>query len=163
MNELQTRVRASFLLVELSTVEYCRSRESLGSWPSLERLMMKSSTLFECGPLPMSTSCPPDVIHVIGVPRPSPFFATLPLPCILLNANWRTKTGEAWEWGYSVQTQRLWQVKICPMFIHLHTQTKADFPVTFAKLLASFLGPHPASRCFPVRLSGWGPWNEGRV
>ena len=22
----------------------------------------------------MSTSCPPDVIHVIGVPRPSPFF-----------------------------------------------------------------------------------------
>ena len=35
-----------------------------------------------------------DVIHVIGVPRPSPFFATLPLPCIVLNAN---KTGEIRE------------------------------------------------------------------
>ena len=31
-------------------VEYCQSRESLGSWLSLERLMMKSSTLFEHGP-----------------------------------------------------------------------------------------------------------------
>ena len=41
---------------------------------SLERSMMKFSTLFECGPLPpMSTSCPPDVIHVTGVPRPSRF------------------------------------------------------------------------------------------
>ena len=38
--------------------------------------MMKSSTLFECGPLPhTSASHPPDVIHVIGVPRSSPFFA----------------------------------------------------------------------------------------
>ena len=71
--------------------------------------MMKSSTLFECGPLPppMSTSCPPDVIHMIGVPRPSLFFTALPLLCIILNANSRTKTGEAWERGYSVQTQRL--------------------------------------------------------
>ena len=42
----------------------------------------------------------PDVIHVIGVPRPFPFFAALPLPCIILNANRRTKTGEAWERGY---------------------------------------------------------------
>ena len=38
-----------------------------------------------------STSCPPDVIHVIGVPRPSPFFA--PLPCTILNKNRRTKNG----------------------------------------------------------------------
>ena len=38
--------------------------------------MMKSSALFECGPLPhMSTLSPPDDIHVIGVPRPFPFFA----------------------------------------------------------------------------------------
>ena len=57
--------------------------------------MMKSSTLFhefECGPLPpTSTSRPPDVIHVVSVPRPSPFFAALPPPCIILNANRRTK------------------------------------------------------------------------
>ena len=45
-----------------------------------------------------------DVIHVIGVPRPSPFFATLPLPCIVLNAN---KTGEIREWGYWATTE-LW-------------------------------------------------------
>ena len=37
--------------------------------------MMKSSTLFEHGPLPppTSTSRPPDLIHVIVFPRPSPF------------------------------------------------------------------------------------------
>ena len=40
---------------------------------------------------PTSTSRRPDVIHVIGVPRPSPFFAALPLPCIILNTNQRTK------------------------------------------------------------------------
>ena len=39
----------------------------------------------------MSTSRLPDVIHMIGVPRPSPFFA--PLPCIILNENRRTKNG----------------------------------------------------------------------
>ena len=39
--------------------------------------MMKSSTLFVVGhrPPPMSTSRPPDIIHVTSVPRPSPFFA----------------------------------------------------------------------------------------
>ena len=36
-----------------------------------------------------STLCPPDVIHVIGVPRPSLLFTTLPLLCIILNANQR--------------------------------------------------------------------------
>ena len=48
----------------------------------------------------MSTSHPPDVIHVIGVPRASLFFTTLLLPCIILNTNQRTKTGAAWERGY---------------------------------------------------------------
>ena len=36
---------------------------------------------------PTSTLRPPDIIHVIGVPRPSPFLTALPLPCIILNAN----------------------------------------------------------------------------
>ena len=50
---------------------------------------------------PMSTLRPPGIIHVISVPRSSPFFATLLLLCIILNANRRTKMGgEAWEWGY---------------------------------------------------------------
>ena len=39
----------------------------------------------------MSTSHPPDVIYVMGVFKPTPFFAALPLPCIILNANRRTK------------------------------------------------------------------------
>ena len=44
--------------------------------------MVKSSKLFERGPLPpTSTSRPPYVIHVISVLSPSPFFAALPLPC----------------------------------------------------------------------------------
>ena len=58
-------------------VEYCQSYECLGSWLSLEHSMMKYSMLFECGT--MSTSCPPDIIHVIDVPGPFPFFAALPL------------------------------------------------------------------------------------
>ena len=46
---------------------------------------MKSSTLFECGPLPpRSILCPPDISYVIGVPRPPSFFTVLPLPCIIL-------------------------------------------------------------------------------
>ena len=59
--------------------EYSWSCERLVSCLMVERSMMKSSTLFhivECGPYPpMSTLRPPDIIHVIGVPRPSPFFA----------------------------------------------------------------------------------------
>ena len=40
-----------------------------------------------------STSCPPDIVHMVSVPRPSPFFVALPPPCtyIMLNANQRTK------------------------------------------------------------------------
>ena len=41
--------------------------------------MIESSTLFEHGPLP--PSCQPNVIHVKGVPRPSPLFTTLQLLC----------------------------------------------------------------------------------
>ena len=58
-------------------------------------LVMESSMLFhgfECGLLPPTSTW-----------RYSrdwcPFFASLPLPCIVLNANWRTKAGEAWEHG----------------------------------------------------------------
>ena len=44
--------------------------------------MMKSNTLFECGSLYVHLTA--DVIHVVSVSRPFPFFATLPLPCITL-------------------------------------------------------------------------------
>ena len=52
-------------------VEYSLPCEHLGSCLVIECLMMKFSTLFDYGPLPR----PPDVIHMIGVPRPSPFFS----------------------------------------------------------------------------------------
>ena len=39
-------------------------------------------------PLP---SHPPEIIHVISVPRPSLFFAALLYSCIIMNANWTTK------------------------------------------------------------------------
>ena len=35
--------------------------------------------------------------YMMNAPKPSPFFACLPLPCIIVNAN---ETGEAWERGY---------------------------------------------------------------
>ena len=37
--------------------------------------------------------------HMLSVPRPSPFFDALLLPCIMLNANRRPKMGEARERG----------------------------------------------------------------
>ena len=40
-----------------------------------------------------STSCPPDITHVMNETRPSPFFCALPLLCIILNANRRTQNG----------------------------------------------------------------------
>ena len=56
---------------------------------------MKSSTLFECGPLlPTSTSRPPDIIYMIGVPRASLFFA---LFRFRVTQTEEQKMGEAWE------------------------------------------------------------------
>ena len=53
----------------------------LGSWLSLEWSMMKPSTFLNVNPSPpTSTLRPSDVIHMTGVPRPSPFFIALPLP-----------------------------------------------------------------------------------
>ena len=61
--------------------EYPQFCECLGSRLAMERSMMKSSKLcYTSPPLRLSTSHPPDVIHVVSVPRPSPFFAALPLP-----------------------------------------------------------------------------------
>ena len=81
-----------------SEVEYYRC-ENLGSWLLLEH-SMKSSTLFECGSL-----LRPPHIHQMSfmcVPRPSPFFTTLPLPYITLNANRKkNKTEKAWERHYT--------------------------------------------------------------
>ena len=43
--------------------------------------------------IPTFTSHPPEIIHVISVPGPSPYSAALPLACIILNASRREKNG----------------------------------------------------------------------
>ena len=61
-------LRASFLPFK---VKYSRSRKRLGSCVAMECSKMKTSMLFECvEPSPLR---PPDTVHMIGVPRPSPF------------------------------------------------------------------------------------------
>ena len=83
--------RASLLPVKLSTADleniWGPGYHWSAWWWSLVCYWMWTS------PPPTSTSHPPDVIHVIGVLRLSPFFATFPLPCIILNANRKTKNG----------------------------------------------------------------------
>ena len=71
--------------VESSTVNLA----ILWSLPHVWALIMKSGMLFECGTFPPYVSHPPDVIHVISVPRPSSFFTALLLPYSILKANWR--------------------------------------------------------------------------
>ena len=46
-----------------------------------------------------STSRPPDVIHVIGVPGPSPCFALFRFRVLYWTKTEKQKTGEAWERG----------------------------------------------------------------
>ena len=67
---------SEFLTVQ---AEHSQSCECLESCLAIECSMMESSTLFhdlnaDLSPL-MSTSRPLDVIHMIDVSRPSPFFA----------------------------------------------------------------------------------------
>ena len=53
-----------------------------------KKLPCKFSTyIFEYQPLPPYVHL--TSIHVMNAPRPSPFFAGLPLPCIIVNANGR--------------------------------------------------------------------------
>ena len=47
---------------------------------------------FECWPLPPYVHLAST--HVMNAPRPSPLFAGLPLPCIIVNANGRLKRGK---------------------------------------------------------------------
>ena len=69
-NSCAVNNRVSFL----PAVKYCQSCEHLGSWLTLEDLMMRSSMLIKHRPLPpTSTSRSPDVIHVLGAPRASLF------------------------------------------------------------------------------------------
>ena len=62
-----------------SQTEYSWYCECMGSCQATKNSMMKSSTLLKCGPLPSyfkSTSCPPDIAHVVSVPK-HPCFSLL--------------------------------------------------------------------------------------
>ena len=75
--------------------------------------MMKSSTLFERGPLP-------PYVHLASTRRHSrdrcsqafPVFRALPLPCIILNANRRTKNGG----GLGTRLVATVQISFCRTF-----------------------------------------------
>ena len=88
-----------------SQAKYSRSCEHLGSCLVTQCSMMKSNMLFhvfECRPLSPYVHFA-STWHHSRVPRPSLFSAAL-LSCIILNINWRTKMGEAWERGYKYST-----------------------------------------------------------
>ena len=87
----------SFLLVKLSTVDFvnvwCPGCCWSTRWWNLVRYLNVD---------------PPPYVHLAFTVRHShhgysqafPIFHTLLLPCIILNANQRTKTVVAWEWSY---------------------------------------------------------------
>ena len=55
---------------------------------------MIQCVVFAVGPLPITSfTRPPDITHMVDETRPSLFFCALTLPCIILNANRRTKNG----------------------------------------------------------------------
>ena len=71
--------------------------------------------------LPTSTSHQPDDTHVMNA-RPSPFFAALPHPCIIVNANW-------WiENGVDLGTRLLWGIAGVTNFIYSSGQKKVPVP-----------------------------------
>ena len=61
-------------------------------------LVKQKCKMFLAFSFPEYTSRPSDISYVINVPRLS-FFAALPLLCIILNANQRTKSGKTWKLG----------------------------------------------------------------
>ena len=71
------------------------------------------------GPPPMSTSCPPDVIHVMNVPRPSPFnFHQSSNFVYYCERKVKIKMGKAWNQGYSLPHPKLpHHPSLCPSFV----------------------------------------------
>jgi len=85
--------RASFLPVKSNTVDFVNVLGPGYRWSARWWRLVFYLNMHLSPPL-TSTLCPPDVIHVIGVPRASLYFTALPFLYIILNANWRTK-----NWG----------------------------------------------------------------
>ena len=115
INQLMCNKRWSEILT--SEVEYCQSCEPQESWLSFEHSMMKSSMLFECGPLP-------PYVHLASTRRHSrdrcsqtfSVFRILPLQYIILNENRRTRNGGGLGTRLSEQ---------CMTFLHTPDSQKA--------------------------------------
>jgi len=89
------QLQASVNMVEQTCLQHLESRQAV-KFPKpsrLEELIEDRPNWLWALPLPTSISCPPDVVHVMNYPRPSPFHAALPPPCITVNTNWRGNTG----------------------------------------------------------------------
>ena len=87
-NSFAINHRATFLPVESSTINLMNVWGPGNRWSARWLSLVRNLNV---DPSPhTSTSNPPNVIHMIGVPRPSPFFTAL---ILILNANWRTKNG----------------------------------------------------------------------
>ena len=82
---LQVRAQWTWEQVLTGQSEYSQSCKCLGSCLVTECLKMRSNTLFhvyECGFHIYLAS--PDIIYVVSVPSPFPFFTAPPLSCIIL-------------------------------------------------------------------------------
>ena len=89
------RKRGRGTQLQISQVEYSQSYDCLGSCLATEHSTMKSSTLFQCGPLPPSVNIASTWHHSHDkCSQAFPIFATLLLLQNILNTNWGTK-----NWG----------------------------------------------------------------
>ena len=70
----------------------------------------------------MSTSHPPDIIHVKSVPRPPPFFAALPLPCHDCTER-KVKNKKEWRPGNEASTYTVVRLLLSPPRINLYSGT----------------------------------------
>ena len=89
-----------------------------------------------------------DVTHMMNETRPSPFSHSSTL-CIVLNANRRTKTGEAWERGY------LACARISNMCFLLLVLLLLSWFIRWADFFAFFSQSCQPSAAFSIGLCTW--------
>ena len=93
-------LRASFLLVKpiLWTYEVLIAKQRRTQWWSQVHYL-------NVDPFPSSyvksTSCPPDIAHVISVPKAFPVFRCSSTSVCYTKHKLKSKMREGWEWGYT--------------------------------------------------------------
>ena len=153
-------LRASFLLVKpiLWTYEVLIAKQRRTQWWSQVHYL-------NVDPFPSSyvksTSCPPDIAHVISVPKPSLFFTALPLLCVILNTNWRAKWGRA---GNEAIHLIITSIFIdCSLSLHEHPCTAPCLPMRMVGTFSTFVhasvhvttdSEHPPTLCAVLVYAG---------